>query len=155
MLLSQGRNREEYQSPQHYQQGREHNVRTPHGMGRRYRVGKAGFQLWVCKTQSSFLCYQLLIIVSFSTQTTRNWLLPQPVFIPHQPLESTLHFIFKFFYHFYIFIVFFHYHLSPFVYPSSLTVVHESLFLFVQSLHPPPHSCQPALRLWVCPHFPC
>ena len=42
-------------------------------------VAKVGLQLWVCKTQSLFLCYDLLIIVLFSIWTTVNLLLPHPV----------------------------------------------------------------------------
>ena len=41
-----------------------------------------------------------------------------------------------------------------------MVCVHESFFLFAQSLHPqlplpPTQTCQPALHLWVCLYFAC
>ena len=40
---------------------------------------KVGLQLWVCETQSLFLCSYLLIIVLFSIRTTVNLLEPHSV----------------------------------------------------------------------------
>ena len=42
---------------------------------------KVGLQLWVRETQCLFLCYYLLVIVSFSIWATINLLLPYPVII--------------------------------------------------------------------------
>lgn len=44
-----------------------------------HRGVREGLQLWAHQTQSLFLCYYLVIIAWFSTETTANFVLPYPV----------------------------------------------------------------------------
>ena len=58
------------------------------GMAESTGWAKVGVQLWVCKTQSSFVYYYWLIIVLFSIWTTVNLLLPHPVYSKKQMRKS-------------------------------------------------------------------
>ena len=69
-------------------------------------------------------------------------------------------FFLKFMWYFFFFIIFFPLPFSSLM-PTpphnhhTVVHVHESFFLFAQSLYPYPLSCHPALHLWVCLYFAC